>query len=117
MSLFHDLRRQPLRIRQIMFGLALVTILLGVGMVWLNSFQKNMYALLNPSSEATQAGRALAGGPASASSPLELISRAFGGLRASLADIFSGTGLLLSSPTVSPAPAGPGLKFPVVPAE
>ena len=48
MSFFEDIRKQPQHIREIMFGLCVTTTVSLVGMVWFNSFQKDMYALLNP---------------------------------------------------------------------
>lgn len=48
MSFLDDIRKQPQHIREIMFGLCVVTTVSLVGMVWFNSFQKDMYALLNP---------------------------------------------------------------------
>jgi len=37
-----------------MFGLCVVTTISLVGMVWYNSFQQNLYALLNPGENANQ---------------------------------------------------------------
>ena len=48
MSFFEDVRKQPQHIREIMFGLCVVTTVSLVGMIWFNSFQEDMYALLNP---------------------------------------------------------------------
>ena len=48
MSFLEELRRQPRHHREIMFGLCVVTTISMVGMVWYNSFEKNLYVLLNP---------------------------------------------------------------------
>ncbi len=48
MSFLDEIRKQPQHHREIMFGLSVVTTISLVGMVWYNSFQKNLYALLNP---------------------------------------------------------------------
>ena len=48
MSFLHELRKQPKHHREIMFGLCVVTTFSLVGMVWYNSFEKNLYVLLNP---------------------------------------------------------------------
>jgi hypothetical protein len=48
MSFLHEIRKQPQHHREIMFGLCVVTTISLVGMVWYNSFQQNLYALLNP---------------------------------------------------------------------
>ena len=51
MALIHDIRNQPRHIRKLMFGLSVITTVSLVGMIWFNSFQNNMYALLNPAEE------------------------------------------------------------------
>lgn len=48
MALIHDIRKQPIHIRKVMFGLSVITAISFVGVLWFNSFQHNMYALLNP---------------------------------------------------------------------
>ena len=48
MSFLNEIRKQPQHHREIMFGLCVVTTISLVGMVWYNSFQKNLYVLLNP---------------------------------------------------------------------
>src|SRR3989338_2247046 len=48
MSFLDDIRKQPQHIREIMFGFSVVSTLSFVGMVWYQSFEKDMYALLNP---------------------------------------------------------------------
>ena len=48
MSFLDEIRIQPRHHREIMFGLCVVTTISLVGMVWYNSFQQNLYALLNP---------------------------------------------------------------------
>ena len=48
MSFLDDIRKQPQHHREIMFGLCVVTTISLVGMVWYNSFEKNLYVLLNP---------------------------------------------------------------------
>src|SRR3989344_3002114 len=48
MSFLDEIRKQPQHHREIMFGLCVVTTISLVGMVWYNSFQQNLYVLLNP---------------------------------------------------------------------
>jgi hypothetical protein len=48
MSFLDEIRKQPRHHREIMFGFCVVTTVSLVGMVWYNSFQKNLYVLLNP---------------------------------------------------------------------
>ncbi len=54
MSFLDDIRKQPRHHREIMFGLCVVTTISLVGMVWYNSFEKNLYALLNPGQDVGQ---------------------------------------------------------------
>lgn len=54
MSFLDDIRKQPRHHREIMFGLCVVTTISLVGMVWYNSFEKNLYALLNPGQNTDQ---------------------------------------------------------------
>lgn len=48
MSLLEDIRKQPRTVREIMFGLSVVTTLSLVGAIWFQSFERNIYALMNP---------------------------------------------------------------------
>jgi len=48
MSFLDEIRKQPQHHREIMFGLCVITTFSLVGMVWYNSFEKNLYVLLNP---------------------------------------------------------------------
>ena len=48
MSFLDEIRKQSQHHREIMFGLCVVTTISLVGMVWYNSFEKNLYVLLNP---------------------------------------------------------------------
>lgn len=54
MSFLDELRKQPQHHREIMFGLCVITIISLVGMVWYNSFEKNLYVLLNPGENTDQ---------------------------------------------------------------
>ena len=54
MSFLDEIRKQPRHHREIMFGLCVVTTISLVGMVWYNSFEKNLYVLLNPGENADQ---------------------------------------------------------------
>ena len=49
-----DIQNQPQHIREIMFGLSVVTTVSLVGMIWFSSFQNDMYALLNPEEANTE---------------------------------------------------------------
>jgi hypothetical protein len=89
MSFLDDLRRQPRHHREIMFGLCVLTSVSMVGMVWFNSFQKNLYVLLNP--EDTTDQRYLADNK-TAPSLLGDIGQTGQDLKASFLSIFNLTG-------------------------
>ncbi len=110
MSLIHDIHNQPHHIRRTMFTLSLVVLISGVGVIWLNSFQKNMYALLNPPAETVEDGSSLAEGKKASASPFALIGDAFKSLRASIADIFNSNSTL---PTVTPEASRPPVALPI----
>ena len=54
MSFLDEIRKQPRHHREIMFGLCVITTISMVGMVWYNSFEKDLYVLLNPGENAEQ---------------------------------------------------------------
>ena len=64
MSFLDELRKQPKHHRELMFGLCVVTTFSLVGMVWYNSFEKNLYVLLNPEEVTDQRNLATANGGA-----------------------------------------------------
>jgi len=64
MSFLDDIRKQPRHHREIMFGFCVVTTISLVGMVWYNSFEKNLYVLLNPGENIDQRYLATANGGA-----------------------------------------------------
>ncbi len=49
-----DIQNQPQHVREIMFGLSVVTTVSLVGMIWFHSFQNDMYVLLNPEEANTE---------------------------------------------------------------
>lgn len=54
MSFLDDIRKQPRHHREIMFGLCVITTISLVGLIWYSSFEKNLYALLNPGQDGGQ---------------------------------------------------------------
>ncbi len=48
MKILKNIHEQPQHIREIMFGLCVVTTVSLVGAVWFKDFRSDMYALLNP---------------------------------------------------------------------
>ncbi|OGN01892.1 MAG: hypothetical protein A3I26_02725 [Candidatus Yanofskybacteria bacterium RIFCSPLOWO2_02_FULL_43_10] len=89
MSFLDEIRKQPQHHREIMFGLCVVTAISLVGMVWYNSFEKNLYVLLNPGESTDQ--RYLAENK-TAPSLLGDIGKTGQDLKAAFYNIFSLTG-------------------------
>src|SRR3989338_8363240 len=54
MSFLKDIKNQPQATKEIMFGLSVVITVSLAGVVWFNSFQKNVYVMLNPDKETEQ---------------------------------------------------------------
>ena len=48
MSILKNIHEQPQHVREIMFGLCVITTVSLVGAVWFKDLQNDMYALLNP---------------------------------------------------------------------
>lgn len=108
MSLLHEIQKQPQAVREFMFFLSVVTTLSVVGLVWFNSFQHDLYVLLNPEPSPS---RALAQQTEESQSPLAIISRAFQSVR-------DGLGALLGrNPEMNmanpPPQTGPAQVFPL----
>ena len=49
--IIHEIRQQPHHIRELATVLCTVAVVAIVGLVWFHSFQKDMYAMLNPTAE------------------------------------------------------------------
>lgn len=47
MSFFDDIKKQPRHVREIMFGLCVVTTISLVGLIWFRSFEEDVFVLLN----------------------------------------------------------------------
>ena len=88
MSFLDDIRKQPQHHREIMFGLCVVTTISLVGMVWYNSFQKNLYVLLNPGQNVSQSNLAKQSEP----SMFGGVSQVGKDLKAAFYNIFNLTG-------------------------
>lgn len=54
MSFLDDIRKQPRHVREIMFGLCVVTTVSLVGIIWFRSFEEDLFVLLNPELEKQQ---------------------------------------------------------------
>ena len=59
--LIQEIRNQPDHIRELLAGLCTVIVVTLVGVVWFNSFQHNIYALLNPDQETRNQEQLFAG--------------------------------------------------------
>ncbi len=92
MSLLHEIRRQPLHIRKLMFGLSVITTLSLGGMIWFHSFQSNMYALLNPGEVNPEDERFYADVEKKTQSPFVFLKDTFVGAGASILGIFGRDG-------------------------
>lgn len=109
MSLLQEIRNQPEGIRKAMFTLSVVAVISLVGTVWLSSFKKNVYALMNPASVpgAEQSQFAQQGPPddiVHTQSPFALVGSFFGNLRGSIAELFTGSDLHGTPTQASPLP-------------
>ncbi len=89
MSFLDEIRKQPRHHREIMFGFCVITTVSIIGMVWYNSFQHNLYTLLNP--EDTTEQRYLAN-TKSVPSLLGSMGQTAQDLKAAFLNIFSLTG-------------------------
>ena len=87
MSLLNDIRKQSQQTREIMFGLSVFITVLLVGLVWFNSFQKNLYALINPEEDVE---KMLAVENAPVPSLLGLIWQTTGEVKGLVSGLFSG---------------------------
>lgn len=54
MSFLKDIKNQSQASREIMFALSVVITVSLIGVVWFNSFQENIYVMLNPDKETEQ---------------------------------------------------------------
>ena len=60
MAFFEEIKKQPKGIRQIMFGLCVVTTISLVGLVWYRSFETKLYALMDNKPQNEEASTFLA---------------------------------------------------------
>jgi len=84
-SLLHEIKHQPLWVRQTLFGLSVVVSLSLVGGIWFSSFERDMFALLNPDPDVQEQHFAQF---KSDSGPYALAVKALDGLRATISDFF-----------------------------
>lgn len=99
-----SIHKQPKRTRLAMFWLSVIATFSLVGSVWFRSVERNVYALLNPGQSVQEQFFA---GSQEVPSLFGDIRQAFGDLRASLTDVFSGGSTpgpeeVISTPTPTP---------------
>jgi hypothetical protein len=105
MSLIRDIKQQPRSLRVVMFGLSIITTLSLVGLIWVNSVQKDLYALLNTPTPDANADQ-LADEEDDVRSPLAFVKDAFQGTANSI------FGLLSRGPKESPSAAPQATRTP-----
>ncbi|HYU64676.1 MAG TPA: hypothetical protein VEK36_00195 [Candidatus Paceibacterota bacterium] len=87
-SLLEEIRKQPKIVREIMFGLSVVTAVAIVGAVWFRSFEHNLYALMNPDQQTEEKYVAQ---QEELKTPLAFLGKAVESLRAMIANFFNAT--------------------------
>lgn len=55
-SVIHEIRNQPKHVRELATLLCTIAVVAVVGLVWFRSFQKDMYAMLNPEQAGAEGG-------------------------------------------------------------
>ncbi len=85
MSLLHDIRQQPPHVRSIFFGLSALVAVALVGGLWLDSFKRDVFVLLNPDSAAQEQYAAV---QEQTGGPLAFVERGFEYLRATITGLF-----------------------------
>ena len=84
MSFLEEIRKQPMYVREVMFGLCVIITISLIGIVWFQSFEEDIFVTLNPEPDkqeqfyASRAGR----------TPIVYanITKALGNMRAALYD-------------------------------
>lgn len=80
MSILKEIRKQPEHIRAIFMWLSVFIVFSLVVFIWVNSFQQKLTLLLNPDQESALAKED--------QSPLDLLGKSLGDLRAAFANLF-----------------------------
>ena len=91
MSLFNEIRRQPLWLRELLFGFSVIITISIVGTMWFHSFERKTFALINPEKRFDDQYFVKAR-PQSEYAPIALAERGFRGLRASIYGVLNITG-------------------------
>lgn len=103
-KIIHEIRRQPEHVRELATILCTLAVVAVVGIVWFRSFQKDIYALLNPNEQKDAQDRLLV---TESKSLFGSMIDALGNSKAQISDLFNGkettTSVQNSSPSVSPA--------------
>ena len=87
MSFFHEIKKQSLIVRQVMFGLCVITTVSMVGMVWYHSFENKLFTLMDhqpPSEQSTYLAQNNSSSPTLFASMYQM----FGNMKAATAELF-----------------------------
>ena len=87
MSFFHEIKKQSLAVRQVMFGLCVITTISMVGMIWYHSFENKLFTLMDHQSP-TEQSTYLAQNNSSPSTLFASIYQMFGNMNAATTELF-----------------------------
>jgi hypothetical protein len=82
MSILKEIHQQPEPVRHLMFLLSVIATVSFLGAIWLNSFQRDVFALMNPSDQ--YEARYYAQGKPSPFSPVAIANKGVDVLRAGI---------------------------------
>jgi len=88
MSIIQEIRQQPEWMRGIMFVLAIFVTISTAGMVWFNSFERDIFTLINPEDELPQKQYYVKVEDQSRFSLVALIGKGVGSLKAGMYALF-----------------------------
>src|SRR5690349_10604640 len=86
-KIIHEVRQQPPHVRELATLLCTIAVVALVGLVWFRSFQKDIYAMLNPSDQADAQDKYFA---VQSKSLFGSIRDTFSSGKAQILDLFSG---------------------------
>lgn len=103
-KIIHEIRQQPSHIRELATVLCTVVVVAIVGLVWFSSFQKDMYALLNPEQKSEAQDKLFA---QESKSLFGSIFQVLSDGKAQISNLFSGSGEvdITNNPSESNTPA------------
>lgn len=111
-KIIHEIRQQPHHVRELATLLCTIAVVAVVGIVWFRSFQRDMYALLNPQEAAAEDAKFARESTSLFGSMLQALDKG----RAQLSGLFMGSdgdSIIINSPTPTPNNAGSVYPLPV----